>query len=970
METGHIADSATPTPNKRPNAAGRNCTQTFVNEERYFATKPFNLPDSLKHDAPAESSTKLNIEKYCIDVVSSYWKKEDKYRCRTASPEKRCQTHEHVAPWTPKLYYYVTSEPRPGNPECHWTHFYAETFSHDEFLEAVQKSFSVPVQIFQEIAGKLSEFMQGDDLDQTVHFTSGKVPTTVRQYEVVFLKLPYYRLKDGSHCPSSTPPNVPTNSQTTSKNASHTAQDEPMESKHGCENQSSAVPNDQTKIKGGDTRRIIKHRRRDKSPREDSNSQQAHDFELSTVLCLVLNDRQLVTYSDKNFDIKTYQDRWFHDKSRKKPQASSVRIHDTHPYRQYVLREKPQSFAQLWASIRPRFSFFRGNANTTLYERGALKHITQSIWEKIVQFEGTITLCMRDGSGEHREDNELVPQVAHNSSTDESREWSLDQHSNWSYDAVHGELHEEIWLVLRHDACNDRSSKDVPPPTNSIKNSAVKLTDIGKDPHDKNLHLFTCFQKDKVKKSKVVLSSIVEDLTRVLDDRNDLPSIQQDYPTVANRTDGGFRDHGRAIENFFWAPASCLCCSNHDEKTLQALHSDKYRLLYNNAWKHVIAAMEKERSPYLFVNGPWYGAAQEIGLIAFHMSWMRSALYGSSAHSFKRLPGNFYHCWLNIVQGFTLLAKSTERDTESLALAQEAWAYIYKAKQEFAKGDQALVQATARVEKEEACTAFGILTSLIWNLVQLPATLDKESNQTLVEASRETVTDLDNGPRYAESNGVSVVYSLNQAKIEMGGFRNTSHRQRKIVSSVLRILEDKAGTNWYERWELERNPAYRTLEDAQSILDLDITEYAEIIQAATAHVDKSTQRAQQATLKQQKTVYILTWITAFFLPLTAVAGIFGMNFFTDENLDTELGQGLYWAAALPVTAVVVVVGILFSSRRVEHEFDTRREHVRKRSTALMEGVKVKIRSWRVTRALERQWTSEKKRSRKGSSSLA
>ena len=54
-------------------------------------------------------------------------------------------------------------------------------------------------------------------------------------------------------------------------------------------------------------------------------------------------------------------------------------------------------------------------------------------------------------------------------------------------------------------------------------------------------------------------------------------------------------------------------------------------------------------------------------------------------------------------------------------------------------------------------------------------------------------------------------------------------------------------------------------------------------------------------------VYAFTIVTVIFLPLSSVASIFGMN--TSDFRDMEQGQWLYWATAVPVTTLVILVGL-------------------------------------------------------------
>jgi len=51
-------------------------------------------------------------------------------------------------------------------------------------------------------------------------------------------------------------------------------------------------------------------------------------------------------------------------------------------------------------------------------------------------------------------------------------------------------------------------------------------------------------------------------------------------------------------------------------------------------------------------------------------------------------------------------------------------------------------------------------------------------------------------------------------------------------------------------------------------------------------------------------------VTIIFLPLSAVASIFGMN--TNDVRNMGLNQWAYWATAVPVTAAVIFLGLLWT----------------------------------------------------------
>ncbi|KAF3762955.1 putative Mg2+ transporter [Cryphonectria parasitica EP155] len=62
--------------------------------------------------------------------------------------------------------------------------------------------------------------------------------------------------------------------------------------------------------------------------------------------------------------------------------------------------------------------------------------------------------------------------------------------------------------------------------------------------------------------------------------------------------------------------------------------------------------------------------------------------------------------------------------------------------------------------------------------------------------------------------------------------------------------------------------------------------------------------------RHDNAIYAFTIVTIIFLPLSAVASIFGMNTSDVRNMDG--GQWVYWAVAVPVTAVVIFLGLLWT----------------------------------------------------------
>ncbi|KFG86985.1 putative Mg2+ transporter [Metarhizium anisopliae] len=59
--------------------------------------------------------------------------------------------------------------------------------------------------------------------------------------------------------------------------------------------------------------------------------------------------------------------------------------------------------------------------------------------------------------------------------------------------------------------------------------------------------------------------------------------------------------------------------------------------------------------------------------------------------------------------------------------------------------------------------------------------------------------------------------------------------------------------------------------------------------------------------RQENAIYAFTIVTVVFLPLSAISSIFGMN--TNDIRDMDSGQWLYWAVAIPVTLLIIVIGL-------------------------------------------------------------
>ena len=73
---------------------------------------------------------------------------------------------------------------------------------------------------------------------------------------------------------------------------------------------------------------------------------------------------------------------------------------------------------------------------------------------------------------------------------------------------------------------------------------------------------------------------------------------------------------------------------------------------------------------------------------------------------------------------------------------------------------------------------------------------------------------------------------------------------------------------------------------------------------------KNRHKVETTKDRQERAIYAFTIVTVIFLPLSAVSSIFGMN--TVDIRDMEQGQWAYWAAAVPITILVMFLGLLFT----------------------------------------------------------
>ena len=58
-----------------------------------------------------------------------------------------------------------------------------------------------------------------------------------------------------------------------------------------------------------------------------------------------------------------------------------------------------------------------------------------------------------------------------------------------------------------------------------------------------------------------------------------------------------------------------------------------------------------------------------------------------------------------------------------------------------------------------------------------------------------------------------------------------------------------------------------------------------------------------------KAILVFTIVTVVSLPLSFVSSFFGMN--TSDLRDMNYSQSMFWATAIPVTVIIVIVAMVF-----------------------------------------------------------
>ncbi|KAK7931229.1 Mg2+ transporter protein- CorA-like/Zinc transport protein ZntB [Apiospora marii] len=97
------------------------------------------------------------------------------------------------------------------------------------------------------------------------------------------------------------------------------------------------------------------------------------------------------------------------------------------------------------------------------------------------------------------------------------------------------------------------------------------------------------------------------------------------------------------------------------------------------------------------------------------------------------------------------------------------------------------------------------------------------------------------------------------------------------------------------------------LGDCKYWVDKRTREFSEMRTEAARLEAMNVTRIDTTKDRQEAAVYAFTMVTIVFLPLGTISSIFGMN--TSDIANLESGQWVYWATAIPVTVLVIIIGL-------------------------------------------------------------
>ncbi|CAI6341476.1 unnamed protein product [Periconia digitata] len=145
--------------------------------------------------------------------------------------------------------------------------------------------------------------------------------------------------------------------------------------------------------------------------------------------------------------------------------------------------------------------------------------------------------------------------------------------------------------------------------------------------------------------------------------------------------------------------------------------------------------------------------------------------------------------------------------------------------------------------------------------------------------------------------------------------------QRLLNNRSYRIT-DRMRVNNFERLE---QAAFRAYEVEHRDVGRDIKKIQSQITKTAQVLRYNLEIAEEG---QSKAILVFTLVTIIFLPLSFVAGLFGMN--TRDIRDLDYDQSLFWAVALPLTALIGGISLLVAYGRLDERFEELSQSLREK----------------------------------------
>ncbi|KAJ6782861.1 hypothetical protein PWT90_09947 [Aphanocladium album] len=299
-------------------------------------------------------------------------------------------------------------------------------------------------------------------------------------------------------------------------------------------------------------------------------------------------------------------------------------------------------------------------------------------------------------------------------------------------------------------------------------------------------------------------------------------------------------------------------------------------------------------------------------------------------------PRQFVTAWLHIVSGLVLCRSRDSAFESHISIAVGRLLH---------EGMDRMIQALPSHDLLDSVVLqpFEIASLAVLKLMQDRASQPDDINETYSQYLASLDNDITTKP-----SDRSYQHRIDLVRRELSAVRRTVTRQRHIIATMRQTMYPNAMTdflrgdddNYYPRPRHTNNRNYRhehypEARREEDYMSLDYTlkvsptdkngfrgllltensrqldqrdfefkrffEYVEDLERTIAFKMDWTKD------RQENAVYAFTIVTIIFLPLSSVAGIFGMN--TSDVRDMNYTQWIFWAVALPVTFLVIVVGL-------------------------------------------------------------